>query len=73
MYCRIDKLVAGGFFADRAAALDYVAKLETLHAHPERKDLAWLLGIDADILDQEVRQTEVKNWIERLVLPHMRR
>jgi GMP synthase (glutamine-hydrolysing) len=71
--CRIDKLIAGGFFTDRAAALDYVDKLETLHANPERKDLAWLLGIDRDILDQNVRQTEVKNWIERLVLPSMRR
>ncbi|MBI5508059.1 MAG: type 1 glutamine amidotransferase [Deltaproteobacteria bacterium] len=73
VFCRIDKLITGGFFKTRDDALDYVAKLETLHAHPERKDLAWLLGIDQDILDQNVRQTEVKNWIERLVLPHIRR
>ena len=72
IFCRVDKLVKGGFFADRAAALDYVDKLETLHAHPERKDLAWALGIDTDILDQQVRQVEVRNWINRLVLPSRR-
>ena len=71
--CRVDKLVAGGLFANPEAALDYVQKLETLHAHPERKDLAWLLGIDSDIMDQTIRQTEVKNWIDRLVVPSMRR
>jgi GMP synthase (glutamine-hydrolysing) len=73
IWCRIDKLIAGGFFANRDAALDYVGALETLHAHPERKDLAWRLGVDSDVLDQDVRQVEVKNWIERLVLPRTRR
>ena len=65
--------MAGGFFKDRAEALDYVDKLETLHANPTRKDLGWLLGIDTDVLDQDVRQTEVKNWVERLVLPNVKR
>jgi hypothetical protein len=31
------------------------------------------LGVDSDVLDQDVRQVEVKNWIERLVLPRTRR
>jgi len=72
-YCRIDKLIKGGFFADRAAGERYVDLLEALHQEPTRKDLAWMLGIDQDIIDPVVRQTEVRNWIERLVIPSLRR
>ena len=72
-YCRIDKLIRHGFFATRDAALVYVDQLEALHADPSRKELAWLLGIDGDVLCEDVRQIEVRNWIDRLVLPNMRR
>lgn len=72
-FCRIDKLVSKGFFADRESALDYVNKLEALHQDPERADLAWLLGIDADVMNEDVRLAEVRNWIQQLVLPAMRR
>ena len=71
-YCRIEKLVSRGFFADGEAARDYILKLETLHQDPSREDLAWLLGIDSDITSEDVRQIEVRNWIENLVLPNMR-
>ena len=72
-YCRIDKLVGMGFFRDREAAEDYVAKLEALHQDPARRDLAWLLGVDGDVMSEDVRLTEVRNWIDQLVLPTMRR
>lgn len=71
-YCRIEKLVAKGFFRDRAAALEYVDKLEALHQHPARKDLAWILGIDEDVLSEDMRLTEVRNWIRYMVFPGMR-
>lgn len=71
-FCRIPKLINRGFFTDEKAAQDYIAKLETLHQDPTRKDLAWLLGIDADLTSEDVRQAEVQNWIERLVLPNIR-
>ncbi|MCH6584058.1 MAG: hypothetical protein IH808_13790, partial [Proteobacteria bacterium] len=71
-FCRIEKLVKLGFFADADAALDYVNKLETLHADPSRQDLAWQLGVDADVMNEDVRLVEVRNWIDRLVLPNMR-
>ncbi|WP_119461110.1 type 1 glutamine amidotransferase [Rhodospirillaceae bacterium SYSU D60014] len=71
-FCRIDKLIKLGFFKNREAALDYVNLLETLHQDPSRKDIAWLLGIDEDVTNEDVRLTEVRNWIERLVLPNMR-
>jgi len=72
-FCRIEKLVRMGFFADRDAALDYVGKLEALHQDPSRSDLAWLLGIDGDVMNADVRQMEVRNWIEQLVIPTMQR
>lgn len=72
-FCRIDKLVNLGFFVDRDAAADYVAKLEILHQDPTRKDIAWMLGIDEDVMNEDVRLTEPRNWIQQLVLPHMYR
>ena len=71
-WCRIDKLVSLGFFADRAAGEDYVNRLETLPQDPSRKDIAWLLGIDDDVMNDDVRLVEVRNWIDRLVLPALR-
>ena len=71
-WCRIDKLVSLGFFRDRDAAEKYVDLLEVLHQDPSRKDIAWLLGIDDDVMNEDVRLAEVRNWIERLVLPSMR-
>lgn len=71
-HCRIGKLIKGGFFRTHEDALTYVDMLETLHQNPDRKDLAWLLGIDEDIMNETVRQTEVRNWIERLVIPRRR-
>ncbi|MCC7017590.1 MAG: type 1 glutamine amidotransferase [Rhodospirillales bacterium] len=70
-WCRIEKLVKRGFFRDRAAAEDYVRLLETLHQDPARKDLAWLLGVDDDVANPDVRTLEVRNWLEALVLPTM--
>jgi GMP synthase (glutamine-hydrolysing) len=70
-WCRIDKLVKLGFFRDRPAAESFVNLLETLHQDPSRRDIAWLLGIDDDVMNEDVRLTEVRNWIDRLVIPSM--
>jgi GMP synthase (glutamine-hydrolysing) len=32
-----------------------------------------MLGIDEDVMNEDIRQAEVRNWIEQLVLPNMRR
>ena len=72
-FARMERLVGMGFFADLDAARDYVNKLETLHQDPSRRDIAWLLGIDDDVMNADVRQVEVRNWIEHLVLPRRRR
>ena len=68
-WCRLDKLQKLGFFKDREAGEQYVNLLETLHQDPSRKDVAWLLGIDDDVTNEDVRLAEVRNWIDMLVLP----
>ena len=72
-YCRKQKLVDRGFFRDLEAAQDFVDRLEALHQDPGRKDIAWLLGIDEDVMNADIRRAEVRNWIDFLVLPTMRR
>jgi GMP synthase (glutamine-hydrolysing) len=72
-WCRIAKLTELGFFRSREDAEEYVELLETLHRDPARGDIAWKLGIDADIMNEEVRRAEVRNWIRRLVIPSRRR
>ena len=71
-YARRERLTGMGFVADVDAAQDYVNKLEILHQDPSRHDLAWLLGIDDVIMNEDVRQAEVRNWIEHLVPPRKR-
>ncbi len=61
-------MVEQGFHKDEAAVAKHAALLDTLHQDPARRDLAWLLGIDDDILDQDTRYTEIRNWLESQVL-----
>jgi len=64
-----DDMIAQGFFADPAAIAAYNDKLEALHADRGRSDLAWQLGLDADLLDDRRRAAEIIAWIESEVLP----
>ncbi len=72
-FCRRRKLVELGLFADTDGAERWIGRLEALHQDPARRDLAWQLGIDSDVTSADVRQLEVRNWIEALVLPAMQR
>ena len=67
--CREERLIRMGFFADASEIKAYTKRLDALSEDPNRKDAAWNLGIDEDILDEEVRRLEARNWIEFLVLP----
>ena len=73
VFCRIPKLIKCGFFQDEDSAHRYIDDLESLHSDPSRKDIAWRLGIDADVMNEDVRHCEVRNWVQRLVLPRMKR
>ena len=73
MFCRIEKLVRLGFFADVSAGLAHIDQLEALHSDPSREDIASALDIKPDVMDESLRTVEVRNWITHLVLPNMRR
>jgi len=73
MFCRIEKLVRLGFFADEAAGLAHIDQLEALHADPTREDIATAVGLKADVMDDSLRTIEVQNWINHHLLPSKRR
>jgi GMP synthase (glutamine-hydrolysing) len=71
IYCRREKLSKLGFFKDVDAGDNFVNDLEALHQDPTRKDIAWRIGIDDDVMNDDIRLMEVRNWIELLVLPRI--
>jgi len=60
---REEKLVRQGLFLGHEDLVRYVDRLEALAGDPGRKDLRWQLGIDEDILSDEIRQCEFINWL----------
>jgi GMP synthase (glutamine-hydrolysing) len=63
-------LLAEGFFRDEAAADAWVADLDALVANPKgRTDLAWRYGIGPDVMDENRRLLEIRNFIEHYVRP----
>jgi GMP synthase (glutamine-hydrolysing) len=63
---RADELVAQGSFSDRAQADAWVEALETLHRDPKREDLMRNLHLGPDLLDENLRTLEVRNWLATL-------
>ena len=66
-------LVGAGMVADKAAALAHAGELRMLHNDPARRDIAWRLGIQPEILDPELRLTELRNWLGQFVRPEKSR
>jgi GMP synthase (glutamine-hydrolysing) len=66
---REERLIHHGFFKDREDLSRYVQDLETLYAHPDRKDLRWKYAIDDHVLDEAIRQKEFSNWLDTVVKP----
>lgn len=66
---RADPLINEGFFADRAALEAKVARMEALASDPSRKDLRWDVAVGDDILDDQIRQCELRNWVRKMVMP----
>jgi len=44
-----------------------------LHHHPEDRTLREALAVGEDILNPDIREREIRNWLEHLVLPALRR
>jgi GMP synthase (glutamine-hydrolysing) len=66
---REEKLIKGGFFRHPDELKAMVDKMKALYKEPDRKDLRWQLVIDDDILSSDIKECEVKNWVNELVLP----
>jgi GMP synthase (glutamine-hydrolysing) len=64
-----DDLVEHRLARDEADVAAQAALVEALHAAPDRRDLAWRLGLDSQVTDMATRSTEIRNFIEHLVLP----
>lgn len=58
-----------GFVRSEQETARYIADLVALDAEPDRKDLAWRLGIAPSVLDPLARRTELINWLKAQVLP----
>lgn len=66
---RAEPLIKEGFFADRGAVEARVQRMEALAAATGRKDLRWDMDIGDDLLDDQIRQCELRNWVQSVVLP----
>ncbi len=62
-------LVREGFAADFRTLEDHAALIEALGREPERRDLAWRLGLDDEVTRTERRRSELRNFIAALVRP----
>jgi GMP synthase (glutamine-hydrolysing) len=64
-----DDLVGLGLARDPLDVAMQAALIEALHEAPERRDLAWRLGLDEQVTEPLKRMTELRNFLDRLVLP----
>ncbi len=69
---RREGLTAQGNFSSVAEADLFIEKMEALNAEPVRKDLAWQLGVDQDVLNADIRWQEVRNWLAAKVHPRLK-
>ncbi|HED04669.1 MAG TPA: type 1 glutamine amidotransferase [Candidatus Fraserbacteria bacterium] len=68
---RSQALVKEGFFPAPAAAQALADKMSELYRHPDAQELREELQIGDDILTAEIREGELRNWIDHLVIPSL--
>lgn len=60
-----DDMVAQGFFADAEECRRFAERTRALGEAPDaHPDLAWQMGVDADLLDDRRRRSEIVAWVE---------
>jgi len=67
------RLTQEGFFRGEDDCAAYCADLRALHEAPQRRDIAWRLGLGQDVIDTRRRRTELHNFVEALVRPEKSR
>ena len=66
---RAEPLVAEGFFADVEAVQAYAKSMAALHHDPNSESIRKELDIGDDIIDPHIREQELRNWLDDMVLP----
>ncbi len=66
---RAKPLVGEGFFQREAEVEAHAANMIALHRDPRSTKLRATLAVGDDILDPVIREQELRNWIDHLVLP----
>lgn len=66
---RKEAITKEGFFENESDMDPLVNNMITLSKQPENENLRRELTIGDDILDDDIRQKEVHNWVEYLVIP----
>lgn len=64
-----DDLIEAGLARHPGELEAYAATIAALADEPSRIDLAWQLGVDAQLTDFHQRITELRNFVEQLVKP----
>lgn len=62
-------LIAHALARDEPDVEAHAALVDALHREPERRDLAWRLGLDEQVTDEAARMTELRNFVAHLVRP----
>lgn len=63
------EIVKDGLASDEDALERQARAIEQLHEAPDRTDLVWPLGLDEQTVRADARLTEIRNFLEHLVLP----
>ncbi len=58
-----DELVSEGLATGAGAVAEHAGRIEALGREPERRDLAWMLGLDEEVTDPARRTREISNFI----------
>lgn len=66
---QVADVVAQGLATDARAVETYARSVDALDRDPSRRDLAWRLGLDEQVTDPVLRQTELRNFLAHLVGP----
>jgi GMP synthase (glutamine-hydrolysing) len=62
-------LIEHGLARDEMDVETHAAVVEALHREPDRRDLAWRLGLNEQVTNESARMTELRNFLAHLVLP----
>ena len=68
---RAQPLVAEGFFDKETEVQDHAANMVALHREPRSAQLRAALAVGDDILDPTIREQELRNWVDHLVLTNI--